>query len=133
MSAADAELRQAFAQLQAQMVETQQRVSALEPQMAGLQRAQLHADATLQQLALAGAGGGGGGGGAENRAYQPVGRAFLLQPLPELKAAAADRRSNADAKLEALKTMKDYLERTLKNSENNLREMVQQRKEQASS
>lgn len=127
-SGGDVELRQAFAQLQAQMVETQQRVSALEPQMAGLQRAQLHADATLQQLKMAGS-----GTGTENRAYQPVGRAFLLQPLPELRAAAADRRANADAKLEALKTMKDYLERTLKNSENNLREMVQQRKEQTSS
>lgn len=124
MSAADVELRQAFAQLQAQMVETQQRVSALEPQMAALQRASLHADATLQQLSAAPEG---------TRAYHPVGRAFLLQPLDELRKHTTNRRANAEAKIEALKNMKDYLERSLKNSENNLREMVQQRKEQASS
>lgn len=123
MSSADVELRQAFAQLQAQMVETQQRVSALEPQMAALQRASLHADATLQQLSAA---------PESTRAYHPVGRAFLLQPLDELRKHATNRRANAELKIEALKNMKDYLERSLKNSENNLREMVQQRKEQAS-
>lgn len=53
---------------------------------------------------------------------------FILTPLDEVKVNLKKKQSTADDKIKALENNKAYLERNLKEAENNIREMVQQRK-----
>lgn len=62
------------------------------------------------------------------RTYESVGRMFILTPMDEVKKNLKKRQETADEKIKALENNKSYLERSLKESENNIREMVQQRK-----
>lgn len=62
------------------------------------------------------------------KTYDSVGRMFLLTPLNEINEGLKDKQSAADEKIRKLENNKSYLERSLKDAENNLREMVQQRK-----
>lgn len=63
------------------------------------------------------------------KTYESVGRMFLLTPMNEVKDNLKKRQTVADDKIKALENNKAYLERNLKEAENNLREMVQQRKD----
>lgn len=54
---------------------------------------------------------------------------FILTPINDVKENLKKRQSGADEKIKALENNKAYLERNLKEAENNLREMVQQRKD----
>lgn len=54
---------------------------------------------------------------------------FILTPMNEVKNNLTKRQTVADEKIKALENNKAYLERNLKEAENNLREMVQQRKD----
>lgn len=58
-----------------------------------------------------------------------MGRMFILTPINEVKVNLKKRQTGADEKIKALENNKAYLERNLKEAENNLREMVQQRKD----
>lgn len=53
---------------------------------------------------------------------------FLLTPLDEVKQNQKKKQETADEKIKALENNKTYLEKSLKEAENNIREMVQQRK-----
>lgn len=54
---------------------------------------------------------------------------FLLTPLEQIKEVLRDKQAAADEKIKTLENNKTYLERSMRDSENNLREMVQQRKD----
>lgn len=62
------------------------------------------------------------------RTYESVGRMFILTPLDEVKKNLKTKQETAEEKIKALENNKSYLERNLKEAENNIREMVQQRK-----
>lgn len=53
---------------------------------------------------------------------------FVLTPVSDVKNNLKKKQDAADEKINKLENNKTYLERSLKESENNLREMVQQRK-----
>lgn len=53
---------------------------------------------------------------------------FVLTPIDHVKNNLKKKQDGADEKISKLESNKSYLERNLKESENNLREMVQQRK-----
>lgn len=60
--------------------------------------------------------------------YESVGRMFVLTDIAEVKSNLKKRQNTADEKIKTLENNKNYLERSLKDAENNLREMVQQKK-----
>lgn len=53
---------------------------------------------------------------------------FVLTDIAEVKSNLKKRQNTADEKIKTLENNKNYLERSLKDAENNLREMVQQKK-----
>lgn len=119
--AVDLELRKAFVQLQAKMVESSQKIQLIEAQMQGLNRVRMHVEITQQEINSL---------KPTTRTYESVGRMFILTDLPEVKTNLKARQAVAQKKISELESSKTYLERSLKESEDNLREMVQLRKDQ---
>lgn len=66
---------------------------------------------------------------SDTKTYESVGRMFILTPMDEVKENLKKRQNTAEEKIKTLENNKSYLERSLKEAENNLREMVQQRKD----
>ncbi|XP_033644107.1 prefoldin subunit 1-like [Asterias rubens] len=111
----DLELKKAFQELQIKMIDTSQQLKISDAQIEQLRRQQHHArltDSELTQLP------------PTTRVYEGVGRMFLLQDIANIKDTLTTRVKAADDKIKKLQNSKAYLERTLKESETNLREMV---------
>lgn len=64
----------------------------------------------------------------KTRTYESVGRMFILTDVSEVKVNLKKRQNTADEKIKLLENNKNYLERNLKDSENNLRDLVNQKK-----
>lgn len=63
------------------------------------------------------------------RMYEGVGRMFILQPSDTIKKTLDMKMKAADEKIKTLEGNKVYLERSIKESEDNLREMVMSRQQ----
>ncbi|KAF7697197.1 hypothetical protein HF521_005615 [Silurus meridionalis] len=87
----DQELKKAFAELQAKMVDTQQKTT---------------------------------------RMYEGVGRMFILQSKDEINNQLTEKQKTADDKIKELEQKKTYLERSVKEAEDNIREMLMSRRAQ---
>jgi len=119
MSKVDIELKKAFTELQQKAVETSQKLRLADVQIDTLRRSKKRASFTERELSTL---------NAETPMYESVGRMFILTPSEEVKSNLKHRQDAADEKIKNLENNKAYLERNLKEAENNLREMVQQRK-----
>merc|ERR1712062_718634 len=64
------------------------------------------------------------------RLYESVGRMFILSSGPEVTNTLDTKKENSKEKIKNLEANKTYLERSLKDSENSLRELVAQRRAQ---
>lgn len=64
----------------------------------------------------------------KTKMYESVGRMFMLADIAQVKSNLQKRQTSADDKIKTLENNKNYLERSLKDAENNMREMVQQKK-----
>ncbi|XP_075911388.1 prefoldin subunit 1-like [Petromyzon marinus] len=115
----DEELQKAFVELQATALSTQQQVRQCEAQHEALLR--VHKRATLTQAEL-------GALPADSRAYQPVGRVFVLQTQHYLLDSLAEKASTSSLKMKDLENKKFYLEKNLKEAEDNIREMLVSRR-----
>ncbi|CAG2057190.1 unnamed protein product, partial [Timema podura] len=67
----------------------------------------------------------------DTRTYESVGRMFILTDVAEVREHLQKKAENWSDKIKTLENNKSYLERSLKDSENNIREMVQQKKDAA--
>uniref|UniRef100_A0A6V7LKZ9 Prefoldin subunit 1 n=1 Tax=Bracon brevicornis TaxID=1563983 RepID=A0A6V7LKZ9_9HYME len=114
----DEELKKAFAELQGKMVDTTQKLRLADMQIENLKRTKQHAELTIKEVATL---------PSATKTYESVGRMFLLDDITSIKKSLQVRIKNADEKITTLENNKSYLERDLKESKNNLREMVQQR------
>jgi len=119
MAKVDMELKKAFAELQEKAIETQQKVKLSDLQIDTLKRAKQHAALTERELAAM---------DKSTKMYESVGRMFMLTPLEDIQAHLKKRADSADEKIKLLENNKTYLERNLKEAENNLRELVASRK-----
>ena len=114
----DMELRKAFVELQTKMVETKQKMRLSDLQIENLKRTSTHAGLTEQEIAAL---------PEETRLYESVGRMFLLSSRPEVTKRLSEKQSSCKDKIKTLESNKEYLERSMKESENALRELVQQK------
>merc|ERR1712008_389823 len=64
----------------------------------------------------------------ETRLYESVGRMFMLSSRSEITGALDTKQENCKEKIKNLEANKTYLDRSLKDSENSLRELVAQKK-----
>lgn len=117
----DLELRKAFIELQAKMIETSKKIQIIDSQIAMLKRVLAHVDITQTEIAKLPPG---------TKTYEAVGRMFLFNDLEDVKKNLKNREVQLSARTTEFENNKQYLEKNLKESEDNIREMVQQRKEQ---
>lgn len=63
------------------------------------------------------------------KTYESVGRMFMLTPIDQVKENLKVRQNTAEEKIKVLENSKSYLETSLKEATNNLRELVQTKKD----
>merc|ERR1712235_67694 len=111
----DLELKKAFGELQAKMIDTQQKAKLADLQIEQLNRLKKHANLTHTEIASL----------PENtRMYEGLGRTFILQSKEEVNNQLIDKQKTAEEKVNELEQKKTYLERSVKEAEDNIREML---------
>ncbi|KAM4545454.1 prefoldin subunit 1 [Odontesthes bonariensis] len=117
----DLELKKAFSELQVKMIDTQQKVKLADLQIDQLTRVQKHAKLTHAEIATL---------PDNTRLYEGVGRMFVLQSKEEINNLLTDKQKTVDEKIKELEQRKVYLERSVKEAEDNIREMLMSRRAQ---
>ncbi|XP_044078481.1 prefoldin subunit 1 isoform X2 [Siniperca chuatsi] len=116
----DLELKKAFSELQVKMIDTQQKVKLADLQIDQLTRVQKHAKLTHAEITTL---------PDNTRLYEGVGRMFILQSKEDINNQLMDKQKTADEKIKELEK-KVYLERSVKEAEDNIREMLLSRRAQ---
>lgn len=119
----DIELKRAFVELQAQMNDTNQKLRIADVQVEGLKKLIVHSqltDTEIQSL------------GSDVRVFESVGRMFLLTDIAEVRQNLTAKVGKSQEKIKLLQTNKEYLEKSLQESQNNLREMIKLKQQTAS-
>ncbi|XP_017296445.1 prefoldin subunit 1 [Kryptolebias marmoratus] len=117
----DLELKKAFSELQVKMIDTQQKVKLADLQIDQLTRVQKHAKLTHTEIATM---------PDNTRLYEGIGRMFVLQPKEEINNLLRDKQKTVNDKIKELEQKKVYLERSVKEAEDNIREMLLSRRAQ---
>ncbi|XP_039630866.1 prefoldin subunit 1 isoform X2 [Polypterus senegalus] len=89
----DLELKKAFAELQAKVIDTQQKVKLADLQIEQLNRMKKHAHLTDSEI---------GSLPEETRMYEGVGRMFILQPKKVIHSQLVEKQKGADEKIKEL-------------------------------
>lgn len=115
----DLELKKAFEELQKKMYDTQTQMRISDVQISQLQQTKKKAELTSQEInSLPG----------DTKTYQSVGRMFVLQDREFILNELKDAQKQSENRVKELEAKKVYLEKNVKESEANLREMVTQRR-----
>lgn len=122
-AAVDEELKKAFAELQVKLAEGRKGIRECEAEGEALRQSRKKAQLTQTELESL---------PPETKAYASLGRCFLAQSLTEAVASVGADISSTDARIAAVEKRKDYLHKSIKEQENNLRDMVSQRQAQKS-
>lgn len=115
----DLELKKAFSELQVKMIDTQQKVKMADLQIEQLGRVQKHTKLTQAEISTL---------PDKTRLYEGVGRMFILQSKVEINELLMDKQKNVEEKVKELEQKKVYLERSVKEAEDNIREMLLSRR-----
>lgn len=103
------------------MVDNKQKMRMADLQIENLKRSITHSELTSAELKSL---------PQETRLYESVGRMFLLSSHSEVSGMLTKKQDNCKEKIKNLEANKTYLERSMKDSENSLRELVAQKKAQ---
>uniref|UniRef100_A0A023FTK4 Putative prefoldin subunit 1 n=1 Tax=Amblyomma parvum TaxID=251391 RepID=A0A023FTK4_AMBPA len=114
----DMELKKAFQELQMKMIDTTRRLRIADMQIETLRKAVRHAYCTGEVISEAPPG---------TKMYQSVGRMFMAADFDEVMSSLDVKMKTCNEKIKSLENNKAYLEKSLKESENNLREMIVQK------
>ncbi|XP_073476864.1 prefoldin subunit 1 isoform X1 [Aquarana catesbeiana] len=117
----DLELKKAFTELQAKVIDTQQKVKLADLQIEQLTRTKKHAQLTSIEIKSF---------PDATLMYEGVGRMFVLQTKENIGSQLLNKQNVADEKIAELEEKKAYLERSVKNAEDNIREMLMARRAQ---
>lgn len=120
----DEELKQAFAKLHEKMVDTKQKLKLADIQIDKLRRTKQRAELTTKEITSI---------PEDTRVYESVGRMFLLDSMNNIKNSLVNRMKTSDEKIKTLENNKTYLQRSLKESEDEIREMIQQKQNKETS
>ncbi|XP_059488596.1 prefoldin subunit 1 [Neocloeon triangulifer] len=119
----DVELKKAFIAQQQRVIETRQKLRLSDMQIDGMKMDIRRSELTDREMAAL---------PDDTVVYESVGHAFFLESVAKVRQNIDGKVKASQEKIKKLEANKNYLERTLKDGENNLREMVQQRKEMSS-
>ncbi|KFO72455.1 Prefoldin subunit 1, partial [Cuculus canorus] len=112
---------QAFSELQAKAMDTQQKVKLADLQIEQLSKSKKYAHLTDTEVMML---------GDETRLYEGVGRMFILQSKGVIHNQLLEKQRIAEEKIKELEQKKAYLERSMKEAEDNIREMLMARRTQ---
>lgn len=115
----DEDLKKAFTQLHEKMIDTTQKLKLADIQIEKLKRSKQKAELTVKEITSY---------PKDVKTYESVGRMFMLDDIENIKAGMEKRMKTADEKVKTLENNKTYLQQNVKECENNIREMIQQRK-----
>ncbi|XP_035228360.1 prefoldin subunit 1-like [Stegodyphus dumicola] len=111
----DLELKKAFQELQAKVLDTTQKLKLADLQIDSLTKAIQHSELTQKELKSL----------PENTPmYSGVGRMFVLTSHDDINGMLSKKIQTSQDKIKELETSKAYLQRSMKESEENLRELV---------
>merc|ERR1712025_1290082 len=119
MAAPDMELKQAFAELQAKVVESKQKIKLHDMQIENLKRSTTHSTLTDTEIAQLPQG---------TKVYESAGRMFLLSDIKTVRVGLDKKSEGNKEKIHVLHGNKEYLEKQIKEQENNLRELITAKK-----
>lgn len=114
----DEELRKAFSQLHEKTIDTTQKLKIADLQIEKLKRTKQRAELTMKEISSY---------PKNTKTYESIGRMFHLNDIDNIKTELKKRMKNADEKVKTLENNKTYLQQNLKERENNIREMIQQK------
>lgn len=114
----DQELKKAFSELHEKMTDTTKKLKLADLQIDKLKRSKQRAQLTIKEITSL---------PPDTRTYESIGRMFLFDDIENIKSGLENQMKTADEKVKTLENNKTYLQKRLKESENNLREMIQQR------
>ncbi|KAM8932243.1 prefoldin subunit 1-like [Lycaon pictus] len=117
----DLELNKAFTELQATVIDTQQKVKLADIQIEQLNRMKKHAHLTDTEIMTL---------VDETNMYEGVGRMFILQSKEVIHSQLLEKQKIAEEKIKELEQKKSYLERSVKEAEDNIQEMLMARRAQ---
>ncbi|VVC45020.1 Prefoldin beta-like [Cinara cedri] len=117
--AVDMDLKNAFKELHEKLLYASQQIKVADLQIDTLRRTKQHNILTKQELEKI---------PKDVNTYEALGRAFVLTPREEVFKNLDKFNNETEKKIFALENSKQYLEGNLKESENNLREMVQRKR-----
>eukprot|EP00475_Leptophrys_vorax_P040218 TRINITY_DN74238_c0_g1_i1.p1 TRINITY_DN74238_c0_g1~~TRINITY_DN74238_c0_g1_i1.p1 ORF type:complete len:130 (-),score=17.09 TRINITY_DN74238_c0_g1_i1:303-692(-) len=109
--------REAFVELQGRLLETDSKLKQVLAQEQSHAADRYMASITLEEME---------GLDAGVNVYQSIGRAFVLEPLDEVKAGEAAKIKQAEAAVAALQSSKAYLEKHLVEIQGNFKDLVGQ-------
>merc|ERR1712179_336450 len=115
MSAPDQELKAAFSELQSKVLENKQKMKFHDIQIENLKRNITHStltDSEISQLPK------------DTKVYESVGRMFLLSDIGTVRSGLDKKTEGLKEKIHVLNGNKEYLDRQVKEQENNLRELI---------
>ncbi|GFS46018.1 prefoldin subunit 1 [Trichonephila inaurata madagascariensis] len=115
----DLELKKAFQELQAKVLDTTQKLKLADLQIDSLSKTIQHAQLTQQEIKSY---------PSDTNMYNGVGRMFLLTSSDDIVKMLTEKIDTSRTKIKDLETSKAYLERSMKDSEENLRELVASKK-----
>ncbi|KAG5879451.1 hypothetical protein JTB14_027688 [Gonioctena quinquepunctata] len=119
MAKVDMELKKAFAELQEKQLETTQKLRIADIQIENLKRSKNHASLTEREINAIDEG---------TKTYESVGRMFLLTPMVKVKENLKTKQNTAEERIKVLENNKTFLENSLKEATDSLRELVQTKK-----
>ncbi|OXA58997.1 prefoldin subunit 1 [Folsomia candida] len=119
MATPDLELKQAFAELQLKLIDTNQTIKFTDIQIESLKRSMLHKEITNREM---------GNLPVTTPVYEAVGRAFFASNIPKVKETLGKSVKEFAEKIRGFENGKDILEKDYKSTENAVRELVLRKK-----
>lgn len=115
----DMELKKAFQELQVQVIETRNKVKQMDLQMDQLKRSSQHSKITLTEINSM---------PDNTNLYEGIGRMFVKRDKTAINRLLEEKIATNEEKVKQLETTKTYNESKVKESENNLRELINHKK-----
>uniref|UniRef100_A0A1L8DTX2 Putative molecular chaperone prefoldin subunit 1 n=1 Tax=Nyssomyia neivai TaxID=330878 RepID=A0A1L8DTX2_9DIPT len=121
-SPADLELRKAFAEMQMNKIESTKKLRVLDMQIDSLKKSKQRLIITEHEVSNL---------PPETKVYASIGRMFALSSAQEMSDELKGKQTKVDTMISQCDTNKSYVVKSLKEQEENLRELVQQKKRDA--
>lgn len=111
----DMELKKAFEDLQMKMLTSKNQIKVIDAQAEQLKRQIHHAKLTETELSQL---------DASVRMYEGIGRMFVLSEKSKILTGLENKSKMCENKIVSLEKSKEYIEKSYKDSENSLRELI---------